>query len=119
MLEGLKPCKVMKFFGEISKIPRKSGKEDKIVEYLKKFAIERNLEYYTDNYSNIVIKKEASLGKENSPAIALQAHTDMICEKLPESNHDFSKDGLELYVDGDFIKAKELHADNFKKPESY
>lgn len=114
MLEGLKPCKVMRFFEEISKIPRRSGEEDKVVEYLKKFAIERNLEYYTDNYRNIVIKKEASQGKENSPAIALQAHTDMICEKLPESNHDFSKDGLELYVDGDFIRAKgtTLGADN-------
>lgn len=114
MLEGLKPCKVMEFFEEISKIPRKSGEEDKVVEYLKKFAIERNLEYYTDNYRNIVIKKEASQGKENSPAIALQAHTDMVCEKLLESNHDFSKDGLELYVDGDFIKAKgtTLGADN-------
>ena len=114
MLEGLKPCKVMKFFEEISKIPRKSGEEDKVVEYLKKFAIERNLEYYKDNYRNIVIKKEASQGKENSPAIALQAHTDMICEKSPESNHDFSIDGLELYVDGDFIKAKgtTLGADN-------
>ena len=114
MLEGLKPCKVMKFFEEISKIPRKSGKEDKIVEYLKKFAIERELEYYTDNYRNIIIKKEASQGKENSPTIALQAHTDMICEKLPDSKHEFSKDGLELYVDGDFIKAKgtTLGADN-------
>ena len=114
MLEGLKLCKVMKFFEEISKIPRKSGEEDKIVEYLKKFAIERKLEYYTDNYRNIIIKKNATSSKENSPAIALQAHTDMICEKLPESNHDFSKDGLELYVDGDFIKAKgtTLGADN-------
>ncbi len=114
MLEEIKPCKVMRYFEEISKIPRKSGKEDKIVEYLKKFAIERNLEYYTDNYKNIIIRKEASQGKENSPAIALQAHTDMICEKIPESKHDFSKDGLELYVDGDFIKAKgtTLGADN-------
>ena len=114
MLEEIKPCKVMRYFEEISKIPRKSGKEDKIVEYIKKFAIERKLEYYTDNYRNIIIKKNATPGKENSPAIALQAHTDMICEKLPESNHDFSKDGLELYVDGDFIKARgtTLGADN-------
>lgn len=114
MLEEIKPCKVMRYFEEIGKIPRKSGEEDKIVEYLKKFAIERKLEYYTDNYRNIIIKKNATSSKENSPAIALQAHTDMICEKLPESNHDFSKDGLELYVDGDFIKAKgtTLGADN-------
>jgi len=79
MLEEIKPCKVMRYFEEISKIPRKSGKEDKIVEYIKKFAIERKLEYYTDNYRNIIIKKNATPGKENSPAIALQAHTDMIC----------------------------------------
>ena len=114
MLEEIKPCKVMKYFEEISKIPRKSGEEDKIVEFLKKFAIERNLEYYTDNYRNIIIKKNAAPGKENNQPIALQAHTDMICEKIPESKHDFSKDGLELYVDGDFIKAKgtTLGADN-------
>ena len=114
MLEGIKPCKVMKYFEEISKIPRKSGEEDKIVEYLKNFAIERNLEYYTDDFRNIVIKKEATPGKENKAPIALQAHTDMICEKIPESKHDFSKDGLDLYIDGDFIKAKgtTLGADN-------
>lgn len=114
MLEGIKPCKVMKYFEEISKIPRKSGEEDKIVEYLKNFAIERKLEYYTDDYRNIVIKKEATLGKESKDSIALQAHTDMICEKTPESKHDFSKDGLDLYIDGDFIKAKgtTLGADN-------
>ena len=58
MLEEIKPCKVMRYFEEISKIPRKSGKEDKIVEYIKKFAIERKLEYYTDNYRNIIIKKK-------------------------------------------------------------
>ena len=114
MLEEIKPCKVMRYFEEISKIPRKSGKEDKIVEYLKKFAIERNLEYYTDNYRNIIIKKNATPGKENNNPIALQAHTDMICEKTPESKHDFSKDGLDLYVEDDFIKAKgtTLGADN-------
>ena len=114
MLEEIKPCKVMKYFEEISKIPRKSGEEDKIVEYLKNFAIERNLEYCTDNYRNIIIKKNAAPGKENNKPIALQAHTDMICEKTPESKHDFSKDGLDLYVEDDFIKAKgtTLGADN-------
>ena len=50
MLEKIKPCKVMKYFEEISAIPRKPGEEEKIVEYLKQFAIERNLEYYTDNF---------------------------------------------------------------------
>lgn len=106
MLEKIKPCKVMKYFEEISAIPRKPGEEEKIVEYLKQFAIERNLEYYTDNFKNIIIKKEASEGKEKFKPIVLQAHTDMICEKIPESKHDFSKDGLELFIQDDFIKAK-------------
>ena len=114
MLKGIKPCKVMKFFEEISNIPRKSGEEDKIVEYLRKFAENRKLKYYVDNYKNIVITKEASNSKIEEKPIALQAHTDMICEKTVGSKHDFSKDGLKLYVEEDFIKAKEttLGADN-------
>lgn len=114
MLEKIKPCKVMKFFEEISNIPRKSGEEDKIVEYLKKFAEDRKLKYYVDNYKNIVIIKEASNSKIEEKSIALQAHTDMICEKIVGSKHDFSKDGLNLYVEDDFIKAKDttLGADN-------
>ena len=114
MLEGIKPCKVMKFFEEISNIPRKSVEEDKIVEYLKKFSENRNLKYYVDDYKNIVITKEASNSKIEEKPIALQAHTDMICEKIVGSKHDFSKDGLKLYVEEDFIKAKEttLGADN-------
>ena len=63
MLKEIKPCKVMKFFEEISNIPRKSGEEDKIVEYLRKFAEDRKLKYYVDNYKNIVITKEASNSK--------------------------------------------------------
>ena len=65
-------------------------------------------------YRNIIIKKEATKGEENRETIALQAHTDMICEKIQGCEHDFSKDGLELYVEDDFIKAKgtTLGADN-------
>lgn len=114
MLEEIKPCKVMKFFEEISNIPRKSGEEDKIVEYLRKFAEDRNLKYSIDNYKNIIITKEASNNKIKEKPIALQAHTDMICEKKVGSKHNFSKDGLKLYVEDDFIKAKDttLGADN-------
>ena len=114
MLKEIKPCKVMKFFEEISNIPRKSGEEDKIVEYLRKFAKDRKLKYYVDNYKNIVIPKEASNSKIEEKPITLQAHTDMICEKTVGSKHDFSKDKLNLYVEEDFIKAKDttLGADN-------
>ena len=99
---------------EISKIPRKSGNEQEIVKYLENFARKRNLKYYTDKYNNIVIIKEASKGQELKKTIAIQAHTDMICEKQDDVQHDFLNDPLELYIEGDYIKAKgtTLGADN-------
>lgn len=114
MLEDLRKYKVFKYFEEISKIPRRSGEEQKIVKYLVNFAKERNLKYYTDEYNNIIIIKEASKGQEGKESIAIQAHTDMICEKQDNAQHDFSNDPLELYIDGDYIKAKgtTLGADN-------
>lgn len=102
------------YFFEISKIPRKSGEEEKIAEYLVEFAIERGLKYYRDDINNVVIWKEASLGYEDRESLALQSHVDMICEKTIDSTHDFSKDALDVYIDGDFVKAKDttLGADN-------
>lgn len=103
-----------KYFKEISNIPRKSGEEGKIAQYLIDFAIERNLKYYSDKYNNVVIWKEASSGYEYKEILGLQCHTDMICEKQINTEHDFSKDPLNLIVDGDFIKATHttLGADN-------
>lgn len=102
------------YFFEISKIPRKSGEEEKIADYLVNFAKERCLNYYRDEINNVVIWKEASSGYENKDVLALQSHTDMICEKTLESTHDFLKDSLDVYVDGDFVKARgtTLGADN-------
>ena len=114
MLENLTKYSVFKYFEEISKIPRKSGNEQEIVKYLENFARKRNLKYYTDKYNNIVIIKEASKGQELKKTIAIQAHTDMICEKQDDVQHDFLNDPLELYIEGDYIKAKgtTLGADN-------
>lgn len=102
------------YFFEISSIPRKSGEEGKIADYLVEFAIERGLKYYRDDINNVVICKEASLGYEDRGFLALQSHVDMICEKTLESNHNFSKDPLDVYIDGDFVKARgtTLGADN-------
>ena len=113
-IEENEPKEVIRFFKEISSIPRESGSEEKIRDYLVNFAKERNLEYYTDKYYNVIIRKEASDGFENKEILGFQAHTDMICEKLEESNHDFSKDPIKLYQDGDFITANgtTLGADN-------
>lgn len=102
------------YFLEISKIPRKSGKEGKIADYLVNFAKQRGLKYYRDNINNVVIWKEASLGYEDKEILALQSHVDMICEKILDSTHNFLTDPLEVYIEGDFVKARgtTLGADN-------
>lgn len=105
---------IFRYFSEISKIPRGSGNEEEISEYLVSFAKSRNLEYNRDSANNVIIIKEATPGYENEPAIMLQGHMDMVCEKSKESTHDFLKDGIKLVVDGDFLHADgtTLGADN-------
>ena len=104
----------LKYFYEISKIPRKSGNEEKIAKYLIKFAKERNLKYYTDSKFNVVIWKDASVGYEDKEILGFQCHTDMVCEKVDGSAHDFLKDSLDLIIENGFLKAKDttLGADN-------
>ena len=112
--KNLDSKKVIEYFAEISKIPRKSGEEKKIREYLENFAKEKNLKYVKDEYENIIIYKTATKGRENEETLALQAHTDMICEKDAGVQHDFSKDPIVLYKEGDNITANgtTLGADN-------
>ena len=93
------------WFHAINQIPRGSYNEEAISNFLKKFAEDRQLEVIQDEAKNIIIHKPASPGWENSPWVTLQGHMDMVCEKLPESTHDFSKDPIEMSVDGDWIKA--------------
>ena len=104
----------LKYFYEISKIPRKSGNEEKIAKYLIEFAKERNLKYYTDSKFNVVIWKDASIGYEEKEILGFQCHADMVCEKVDGSNHDFLKDSLDLIIENGFLKAKDttLGADN-------
>ncbi|MBR5468722.1 MAG: aminoacyl-histidine dipeptidase [Firmicutes bacterium] len=113
-LEHLNPRKVWKYFEEINNIPRGSGNEKEVSDYIVAFAKERGLWVYQDKFWNVLIKKPATQGYENSPAVILQGHIDMVCEKLKDSNHDFTKDPIKMYVDGDFVKAEgtTLGADN-------
>ena len=112
--QNLDSRKVIEYFIEISKIPRRSGEEKKIREYLETFAKARNLQYIKDEYENIIIYKPATAGRENEETLAFQAHTDMICEKDIGVQHDFSKDPIVLYKEGDDITANgtTLGADN-------
>ncbi|BBM36350.1 aminoacyl-histidine dipeptidase [Pseudoleptotrichia goodfellowii] len=113
-LENIKPERVFYYFEEISKIPRDSYKEKEISDYLVKFGKEHNLECYQDEVYNVVLRKKASPGYENAEKIILQGHMDMVCEKTEDSNHDFTKDPIELIVDGNYLRANKttLGADN-------
>lgn len=113
-LEQLDYKGIFKYFSEISKIPRGSGNEGEISNFLVAFAKEHKLAYTQDESYNVTMIKEATAGYENEPAILLQGHMDMVCEKLKDSTHDFLKDGIKLVVDGDFLRADgtTLGADN-------
>jgi dipeptidase D len=114
ILKDLQPADLFKYFEEISSIPRGSGNEQAISNYMIHFASELGLWAKQDEAYNVYIKKPASPGYENAPVVILQGHLDMVCEKNKDTSHDFEKDGLNLCIDGDYIHAKgtTLGADN-------
>lgn len=103
---NLKPQKVFHYFEELAAIPHGSRNTKAISDYLAAFAKEHELEYDQDEDNNIIIIQEASSGYENADPIILQGHMDMVCEKENDCDIDFETDGLDLYVDGDFLKAR-------------
>ncbi|MDO5040583.1 MAG: aminoacyl-histidine dipeptidase [Peptoniphilus sp.] len=111
---NLEPKEVFEQFYEIAKIPRESGNEKAISDYLVKFAEDRGLEVHQDELWNVIIKKPATEGFENSDPVIIQGHMDMVCVKAEGVEHDFTKDPIKLAVDGDFLKAQgtTLGADN-------
>ncbi len=96
---------VFYYFEEISKIPRGSGDNQRISDYLVEFAKKNGLSYRQDELLNVVITRDATPGYENCPSVIIQGHMDMVCEKTPTSTHDFTTDGLELIVEGDWLRA--------------
>ena len=114
VLQDLKPQSVFKYFEEISQIPRGSGNEKEISNYLKKFGEDLGLETIQDEYLNIIIRKPATKGYENAPCVMIQGHMDMVCEKNKDTDHDFTKDPLKLRVEDGMIYATgtTLGADN-------
>lgn len=95
-----------KYFEEITQIPRGSFHELNIANYIETFAKEHHLRVKRDALHNVIIWKAASLGYEDHAPLILQAHTDMVCEKQGDSDFDFSKDALQLYIEDGFLKAK-------------
>mgnify|MGYP004510018041 CR=1 FL=1 len=98
---------VLEIFREITRIPRESGHEEKMTEFLQHFAAEHNLGCRTDATGNVVITREASKSKENVPSIALQSHQDMVCEKIAGSSHDFATEPIDYVIEDGWMIAKE------------
>ena len=113
-LVALKPALVWKHFAEIVRIPRPSSHEEKIRKYVMDFAKSRGLECKEDAAHNVYVRKPASKGMEDRKGVILQAHLDMVPQKNNDTVHDFEKDPIETYIDGDWVKAKgtTLGADN-------
>lgn len=114
VLSTLTPCEVFRYFEELSAVPRGSGYREKIADYCENFAKEKGLSVYRDDANNVVIFKEASMGYEKAEPIIIQGHLDMVWQKDADCTKDLEKEGLDLYIDGDFISAKgtTLGADN-------
>jgi dipeptidase D len=113
-MKDLAPKALWKNFESLNNIPRPSKKEEKAVEFAIEFAKKHGLDYSKDEVNNVIIRKPATKGNENKPTIVLQAHLDMVPQKNAATVHDFEKDPIQTFIDGDWVKAKgtTLGADN-------
>lgn len=105
VLGELEPKKVFQYFETICGIPHGSGNTGPIADFLVKFAQDRGLAWYRDGANNVVLTKPASPGYETADTVILQAHTDMVCEKAPGVEFDFTKDAIRPIVEGDTLRA--------------
>jgi len=113
-IRNLEPKIVWNFFYDLTRIPRISKKEKKVVDYIVNFGKEHNLETVVDKVGNVIIRKPATKGMEKKKGIILQSHLDMVPQKNNDKKHDFEKDPIEAIVDGEWVRANgtTLGADN-------
>jgi dipeptidase D len=104
-IADLEPKVLWKHFYSLTQIPRPSKKEGRIIEFMKNFGEKLGLETIVDHVGNVIIKKPATPGMENRKGIILQGHLDMVPQKNSDKVHDFEKDPIEAYIDGDWVKA--------------
>lgn len=114
MLENLQPQRVFYYFEKMCQIPHGSRNTKQISDFCVDFAKAHNLEYHQDADNNVIIIKEATAGYENADAAIIQGHLDMVCEKTADCTKDMEKEGLDVYVDGDEVRARDttLGGDN-------
>lgn len=105
---------VLNIFTELSRVPRQSGNSGAVTDWVTAWATEQGFSFKRDAKNNVVIAVPATAGREGEPVVVLQGHSDMVCEKNPESNHNFSQDPIELIREGEWLSADQttLGADN-------
>lgn len=113
-IKDIEPKVLWSHFSDLNSIPRPSKKEDRIITFMMNFGQNLGLQTIKDKVGNVIIKKPASIGMENHKTIILQSHLDMVHQKNDETKFDFNNQGIEMYVDGDWVKANgtTLGADN-------
>ena len=111
---NLKPECIWRNFDALTQIPRPSGHRKEIQQFLLDFAAKAGVEAFQDVGGNIVMRKPATPGMEGRKGVILQAHMDMVPQKSKDSTHDFEKDPIETYIDGEWVRARNttLGADN-------
>lgn len=113
-IRALEPKPLWNNFADLNAVPRASKKEERVIEFMKNFGNKLGLETLVDEVGNVIIRKPATKGMEDRKMVVLQSHLDMVHQKNNDSNFDFEKQGIEMYIDGDWVKANgtTLGADN-------
>ncbi len=113
-IKNLEPKSVWNYFAQLNAVPRASKKEEQVIEFMKNFGTELGLETLEDEVGNVIIRKPATKGMEDRKTIVMQSHLDMVHQKNNDTDFDFDTQGIEMYVDGDWVRAKgtTLGADN-------
>jgi dipeptidase D len=114
MLTELEPKGIWNNFSLLNAVPRASKKERQVIDFIKSFGSALHLSVYEDEVGNVIIKKPATIGMESKPPVCLQSHLDMVHQKNNDTNFDFATQGIDMYVDADWVKARgtTLGADN-------
>lgn len=113
-IKNLSPNQVWNYFYDLTQIPRPTGQMEEVINYVMDFGKKHGLDTFRDEVGNVLIRKPATAGLENRAGVVLQAHLDMVPQKNSHVEHDFTKDPIDAYIDGDWVKAREttLGADN-------
>src|SRR5690606_36184354 len=113
-IRNLEPLPLWNHFADLNAVPRPSKKEEGVIAFMKQFGENLGLQTLVDEVGNVIIKKPPTLGMENRKPIVLQSHLDMVHQKNNDTVFDFDTQGLEMYVDGDWVRANgtTLGADN-------